>query len=161
MGLITQYKEVWGSFSELQFGLQYVALAVAMMTGSLIVVAHEIGHWLAAKIVGVDGHIGFFVRRKTSPWWFLSLMGVRIDDADFAALSTTKKRFVVAGGPVVDIVASVLLLSFGLLIPGPAWLHCGVALLGSLYLPLSALNIVPMRYIRNDGWLIFRPQDAI
>jgi Zn-dependent protease len=161
MGLIAQYKEVWGSFSELQFGLQYVSLVVAMATGLLVVVAHEIGHWLAARAVGVDGRIGFFVRRKTSWWWFLSVMGVRIDDADFAALSTTQKRIVVAGGPFVDVVASVLLLSFGLLIPGPAWLHCGIALLGSLYLPLSALNIVPMRRLRNDGWLFFRPQDAI
>jgi membrane-associated protease RseP (regulator of RpoE activity) len=159
--LFEQYETVWSAFSALPYCLQNTALAVAMMTGVVIIFCHELGHWFAARAIGVEGRIGFFVRRKTSRLWFLSVMGVTIDDVHFAALSTVKKRLIVAGGPVVDVVASTLLLAFGLLLPGPSWLTCGIALLGALYLPLTAMNIVPMRHIRNDGWVFFRPQDAI
>lgn len=57
---------------------------------------------------------------------------------------------------MVDLAIGLLSLYAGFRTPGPEWLPVGVALLGMIYVPCCALNIVPLP-IKNDGWLVCWP----
>ncbi|CAE6823548.1 hypothetical protein R70006_06323 [Paraburkholderia domus] len=157
--LFGQYQLVWHSLWEMPPGASFVAIAVAMLVGIGAVILHEVGHWGAAKHFGVTGRIGFFTRRGVSRLWFLSVMGVRFEDAEYLSLSRWQRRVVAASGPLVDLAIGLLCLYAGLEVPGPEWLPAGVALLGMIYIPCSALNIVPLP-IKNDGWLVCWPEAA-
>ncbi|MGP8437807.1 site-2 protease family protein [Paraburkholderia fungorum] len=134
------------------------AFAVAAVVVTTTVCLHEVGHWGAARIFGIRGNIGFFVRRGTSKYWFLSVFGVRYHDSDFHKMTPARIRWFAAAGPLVDVPLSLLCLYGGHLFAGPSWVGIGVTLGGALYLALTPLNWFPIRAIRNDGYIVLRPQ---
>ena len=160
MTLFSQYGALWATIVDLPFATAIIAIVVAMLAVPVTVFLHELGHWTALKRFGVTGRIGFFVRRGESRFWWISVMGVKFDDADYLTLSRTQFRIVAACGPAVDILCCALCLTVGPHLPGPVWLAKGIALLGAIYVLISILDIVPLP-IRNDGWLVWRPEAAL
>jgi hypothetical protein len=159
MPIISQYAAVWKALNDPllpipeTIGAIHIGLAVCVLT----LVLHELGHLIAGRLAGLRGRIGFFVRRGESPYWYLSVLGVRYDDSQRASLSRRQVRIIAAAGPIVDIVMSLSWLFWGASVPGPVWLPIGVAFAGALYFGLSWLNWFPLP-IRNDGWIVLFPQ---
>ncbi|SAL06110.1 Peptidase family M50 [Caballeronia terrestris] len=161
MSFSLHYGVVWTNFLAMSLTDTLKALATMTVIGVFGVFLHECGHLFTARAFGVRGRIRIFVRRGKSKVWFLSVLGALIDDEDFHALKSWQRRLVILGGPAIDVSFSLALLFAGGKAPGAAWLSGGLAMLGAVYLPCSAMNIVPMRALRNDGWLMVRPGDAI
>ncbi|RZF26079.1 RIP metalloprotease [Paraburkholderia sp. UYCP14C] len=159
LNLFDRFHFAFVYFLRLSPGVATAACLIALTVGYGFVILHECAHWLTARAFGVTGAIGFFTRRAESKVWFLSVMGVKFDDGEFARLTCSQIRLVAVSGPLSDVLAGLLCLIFGLAMPGPAWLSAGVALAGLIYLPASALNIVPLP-LRNDGWLVLWPKAA-
>ncbi|MBN3761380.1 site-2 protease family protein [Burkholderia sp. Ac-20365] len=137
-----------------------IALASALCATFVCVVAvvgHELAHWSAARAFGVKGRIGFFTRRGSSRLWFLSVMGVRFEDRDFAALTRWQARVVAAGGPAWDLAFSIFCLSIWQQLVGPEWVSGTFAVSGLIYFAVCWVNIVPLPF-RNDGWLVLWPE---
>lgn len=96
--------------------MSYVAVAIVI---GLLIVIHECGHLLAAKLCGIPVKrfsIGFgpklvgFKLGETSYWFSLIPMGgyvlPALEDADFRRLPTYKRITFALGGPVANIVGA-------------------------------------------------------
>jgi len=140
----------------------FAAFGLVFVVALLTVLVHELAHWSMGKLFGVSGQLRIFARRGKWRFWFLAVVSMKFRDEDFPVLRPWQWRIVAASGPLVDITAGVACFAFGLHVPGPAWLSAGIALSGLFILPASLImNIVPIRPLKNDGWLVIQPEAMV
>lgn len=149
-----QYQAVWNALNALPDREVYFALLMGLPLSVALLLLHEVGHWLAAKIMGVSGRIVLFPRRHNMKLWWLAVLGVYFEDGSFGRLHQLQRSIVALAGPTVDIALGIVGLLYGMAVPGPHWV--GISLAGTCGLLIAVsmtMNLVPMRYLRNDGWV--------
>ncbi|MGO4156627.1 hypothetical protein [Cupriavidus sp. YAF13] len=137
-------------------------LVVFVITAFAVLCVHELAHLAALRSLGIPARILLGGRREESRFWFLSPMVVHIEDQVMATMQPLQIRLAAASGPIAHLLASLACWCLGLSLPGPAWLGVGVTLCGAMYFVCCMLmNVVPLPVLKNDGWLVLRPETAL
>lgn len=138
------------------------ALLLSLLLGIVGVVIHELGHFGAARYFGVPATIRLFPKRAEQGaqrrFWFLGPLGVVTDDDHYFALARWQRRVIIGAGPGIDAVVGFVCFFYGLALPVTPWVAISVAFAGAMALIFRMPgNLVPIRCLENDGWLLVDP----
>jgi hypothetical protein len=143
--------------------LQPQLLALALLMSIPVVVVsysmHEAAHWLAGRTFGVTSKLTFFPLRGKSRFWFLSIMGMRFDDAAERQLSRSQIRITAIAGPAWDLLFGAACVCIYNHLPGPELLRAILACVAvAVLFSTVTMNVLPWPIGNgNDGWRVLHP----
>lgn len=147
--------------------VSHLVVWIATATFLLLALAHELGHAIAGRAVGLremslillpgrraprkSGILNFFAR-------YAATAAIEFSDEEIASLSWNRRRLVLIGGVAADVVVALIAFMW---MPdpwaAPYWEH-GIVLGAWLRVALGVpMNFVPIASVRNDGWYFMNP----
>ena len=124
---------------------------------------HEVGHWIPCRAFQVK-NAEFVLIKKDLGYIKIYLLALNVNAECMRNLSTAKKIVIFLGGSIVDIISCAIVLKFcGAVnfefLGATANENMQNGLQAAAYLRIIgiALNLVPIKCLKNDGWRVVNP----